>query len=108
VTIYLRSVLEENGDTVDLSWYCSRTCYVQSLEAEPPSDQLEEGGAYPCGAEADSPDFCATCGEPVGNPITPEGESRVREWLQDLPFRLDPTGTLAARADSLRRTYSYL
>ena len=44
--------------------------------------------ADPCGAEHDSPDFCATCEDPIGNPLTDEGVEYVREWLADLPFRL--------------------
>lgn len=104
--IHLRCITDDRGDTVDYAWFCSQGCYSQSLRDDPPTVTFEEGGAYPCGAEHDTPDFCAVCGTPVGNPLTDEGYADVREWLADLPFRLDPTGTLADRAADLRRTYA--
>ena len=78
--IYLRSENAENGDVIDLYWYCSYTCYADSIQAGIP---LDEGGAYPCGAESDSPDFCRTCGKPVGNPLTSEGRAYLLELISD-------------------------
>jgi hypothetical protein len=80
-------------------------------------DGFEEGGAYPCGAEHDSPDFCVTCGAAVGNPLTPEGEEYVREFVEEVenPNRLScavyyPYNNANARnnARRLRETYPYL
>lgn len=102
--IYLRTETDSHGDAVGYRWYCSQSCYTDSFLGGP-IDGLEDGGAYPCGAEHDSPDFCAICEAPVGNPLTDEGYSLIREWLQDLPFRLDPTGSLTRRAADLRRMY---
>lgn len=85
MTIHLRSVTEDNGDVVDHAWYCSQFCYAESIADDPPSDHFEQGGAYPCGAESDSPAACAGCGEPVGNPITGEGIETIREWLESEP-----------------------
>jgi hypothetical protein len=95
VSIHLRSKIDP-------------TCYACSFVDFPESPTFEKGGAYPGGAESDSPDFCGHCEQPVGNPLTSEGESLVREWVADLPFRLDPTGTLAARMEELKSEYSYL
>jgi len=106
--IYLRSENDSNGDVVDLHWYCSETCYAASFDETGRRERgglWETGGAYPGGAESDSPDFCATCERPVGNPLTDDGIATVREWQRDLPFRLDPTGTLAARMAELRQVY---
>jgi hypothetical protein len=105
LTIHLRSINDSRGDVTDYHWFCSRSCYLDDLAEHEPTETYEEGGAYPCGAEHDSPDFCTRCGDPVGNPLTDEGVSLVREWLRDLPFRLDPTGTNTARAEALRATY---
>lgn len=101
--IHLRAVVDGGGDAVDYQWYCGQWCYADSLVSCPVSDSVELGGAWPGGAEHDGPDFCATCGDAIGNPLTSEGVERVREWLLDVPFR--PTGTLATRADALRKAY---
>ena len=104
--IHLREVCDSNGDVVEDLWYCSAFCHSASLVSRPPVlGAIESGGAYPCGAESDSPDFCAECGAPIGNPLTFEGIARVSEWLQDAPFRLDPTGTLRERMTALERMY---
>ena len=105
--IYLRTETDRYGDAVDYQWFCCRSCYLASLAeipaAEPGRDDrvrdgLEEGGAYPCGAESDSPDFCAQCETPVGNPLTDEGAAY--------------TGELVAgggrHADALREAYPSL
>jgi len=81
---YLRTETDSRGDAVDYSWYCSEVCYSDSLRKEPPTETFERGGRYPCGAESDSPDYCATCGAPVGNPLTDEGERYVREYVLDV------------------------
>jgi hypothetical protein len=84
MSIHLRTITDESGDTVDYAWFCSRSCYAFSFEA--PSlesvddDHIDEGGASPCGAESDFPDFCATCSNPIRNPLTTEG----RRYAQDL------------------------
>src|SRR4051812_37891864 len=115
--IHLRTVTDESGDTIDLAWYCSQTCYADSLREDPPSDTFEEGGAYPCGSEHDSPDYCATCGDPVGNPLTDDGASYVREYVSDV-LAPNPLGqgscypfaneTAKQRAEALKAEYSYL
>lgn len=110
--IYLRTITDDSGDTVDLAWYCSHICYSDSLRADPPTKSFEEGGAYPCGAEHDLPDYCATCGAPVGNPLTSEGEAYVRETVREL-HDLDGFDTRdreerIAKAQALREEYSYL
>ncbi len=104
--IHLRCITDSQGDTIDYAWFCSAGCYSQSLRDDPPTVEYEEGGSYSCGAEHDSPDFCAFCESPVGNSLTDEGYSTVREWIADVPFRLDPTGTLTARMDELKRVYT--
>lgn len=80
MTIHLREATDGRGDLVELYWYCSRACYQDSF-ARPYSVQLTTGGAYPCGEESDSPDFCAQCGEPVGNPLTTDGLEYLRELI---------------------------
>lgn len=79
--IHLRCILDESGDTVDLTWFCSRSCYLDSLRLDPPDACFEEGGGYPCGAESDSPDFCEVCGAPVGNPLTADGLDYAQELI---------------------------
>ena len=79
--IHLRTITDNQGDAIEYAWYCSRSCYLTSLEREPVSETFEEGGAYPCGSEHDYPDYCATCGDPIGNPLTAEGEAYVREYV---------------------------
>lgn len=81
MSIHLRVITDESGDTIDYAWYCSRPCWLESLADEPISETFEEGGAYPCGAESDSPDFCAHCGDPVGNPLTDDGVNYTRELI---------------------------
>ena len=96
--IHLRSICDASGDVVEYAWYCSTGCYQEGLASDPPSPSFEEGGAYPCGAEHDSPDQCAWCGEPVGNPLTDAGVLYLRELLADWH------GSLELR-DSYRRVY---
>lgn len=107
MTIHLRTQTDSRGDAVEHNWYCSRFCYALSLDQEPPTDPgedgrvyegLETGGAWPCGAEHDLPDFCVTCETPIGNPLTTDGEEYVREHVRDW-------GDIAA---PLRREYAYL
>lgn len=83
MSIHLRSVNDEIGDVVDLLWYCDRGCYSASFADLPASESVEEGGAYPCGSESDSPDFCARCERPVGNALTSEGEQWVTETIAE-------------------------
>ena len=106
--IYLRTETDKFGNAVDYHWYCSSWCYRESLDKIPmtepgPDDRvldgLEEGGAYPCGAEHDSPDYCAQCETPVGNPLTEEGVTYMREFLT--VYRGFPW-------DDLRAAYPYL
>jgi len=88
--IHLRTETDSCGDAVDYQWFCCPWCYLESLAEIPapepgPDDRvrdgLEEGGAYPCGAESDSPDFCARCESPVGNSLTDAGEAYAGELI---------------------------
>lgn len=113
MTIHLRTVMDQRGDAIEYCWYCSQGCYSQSLEAEPASDTFERGGAYPCGEESDSPDYCEMCSDPVGNPLTADGEAYVREYVFDVlgtgstPWHYDNKES-RMRAEALRAEYSYL
>jgi hypothetical protein len=107
--IHLRTHTDEKGDTVDLSWYCCELCYSRSFKDNPEAETFEKGGAYPGGSEHDLPDFCADCGDPVGNPLTPEGMAYVREFVADrydLPYK--EAGCDLATAIALQNEYSYL
>lgn len=42
---------------------------------------------WPGGIEHDIPDYCETCGEPVGNPLTEDGEQYTRDIAHDLFWR---------------------
>lgn len=95
--IYLRSETDSVGDVVDYNWYCCESCYRESFQSD--SQQgLEQGGAYPCGSEHDGPDFCATCGDAIGNPLTPDGLVYLCELVAD--WRGDPDVR-----ESLQRAY---
>jgi hypothetical protein len=98
VTIHLRTITDDSGDAVDNVWYCCDSCYSVSFRSDPESATFERGGAYPCGSESDSPDACGTCGLPVGNPLTSEGEAYTRELIG--------SGTSFGR--KLAQEYSYL
>ena len=104
--IYLRCENDSNGDVVENNWYCSETCYRDSLTSRPAvGGALETGGAYPCGSESDSPDFCATCGSPVGNPLTSDGMELVRDWIANKSFHV-ATDADAERMERLEYIYA--
>lgn len=104
--IYLRSIIEDNGDISDYLWYCSQTCYSDSFaKFTADNANVEKGGAYPCGAEHDSPDYCATCGEPVGNPITDVGEAYVIEYVSDTLLSGADVSTLGMPDDMIEQTH---
>lgn len=138
--IYLRDVTDEQGDTVDLFWYCCYSCYSDSFKKHPSDatlretwqslrkdgstqmtfeqyractlpQSMEEGGAYPCGAESDCPDYCETCGAPVGNPLTDDGAAYVVEFVTDVlssdGFDTRGREDRIATARALYREYGY-
>lgn len=92
--IYLRTVTDGRGDVSDYLWYDSVVCYTADIIDHPERAELE-GGAYPGGAENDTPDYCAHCGDPVGNPLTGEGERFVVDLIRE-------------GNQELRDTYQYL
>lgn len=87
MTIYLETVEDERGDAVEHVWYCSSVCAP------------DQASAYPCGSESDSPDYCAACGDAIGNPLTGEGVRYARELWE--------RGDQVQR-ERLARAYSYL
>lgn len=109
--IYLRTVCDDSGDVVDYRWFCSEGCYNDHVGQNPSTRNLELGGAYPLGAEHDSPDYCATCSEPVGNPLTTDGEIYVCEYVARVDAESHgPSADLEGieRAVRLRAEYPYL
>lgn len=48
-------MIEDNGDLVDIDYYCSATCAGSAPNA----------GAWPGGMEVDYDCFCASCGTKV-------------------------------------------
>lgn len=118
--IHLRTLTDANGDAVEYLWYCSATCYYDSfvrgigtvVAPMAGSAGVEEGGAYPCGAEHDNADYCATCKAPVGNPLTEEGDAAVTEYVAAVMAPNPPShyanAESMARAQSLRSEYGYL
>jgi hypothetical protein len=95
------------GSKLAKCWGCGTAFETMTDDDD---DKLEIGGAYPCGAESDSPDYCATCEAPIGNPLTSEGEQYVREYVCDV-LSTDPEDESTehiARAGELAREYAYL
>lgn len=112
--IYLRTVTDDSGDTVDLLWYHSQTCYSDSFASLPATEPnadgrviggVESGGAYPCGEESDTLDFCAHCGCVVGNPLTDDGTAELPDIVTDLIARGDSPSL--TRANEIVSEYSY-
>jgi hypothetical protein len=53
---YVRPVTE-GGTIVDLRWFCSEDCWLESLDDDPPSEGYGWGGA----AEMPDGQACGTC-----------------------------------------------
>lgn len=61
---YLRNVEDENGDLVELVYYCSELCYAGETD---PSIAALSGGAWPClDSELDAAEYCHGCGSVLG------------------------------------------
>lgn len=61
---YLRNVEDENGDLVELVYYCSELCYAGETD---PSVAALSGGAWPClDSELDEPENCRVCEAAIG------------------------------------------
>ena len=60
---YIREIEDANGDILDIYYFCSRGCWVDSFDIQRIGDRATEGGAYPCATD-DSPhdEYCSECG----------------------------------------------
>jgi hypothetical protein len=102
--IYLRTVEDASGDVIEYRWYHSQPCYAESFN-DPKNETIESGGAYPCGAESDTLDYCAHCGCIVGNPLTDYGTAELPGIVTELLKRGDDDSI--ARANEIVSEYGY-
>lgn len=83
MNIYMRTALDSNGDASEYYWYCSYRCYMDDSEAATAPNVEDDGGEWPGGSESDTPDVCAQCGDPIGNPLTDYGIAELARTLYD-------------------------
>ena len=60
---HIRQVSSGDGNLIDVYYFCSRGCWVDSFDVEPASAVVEEGGWSP-GSESDAEGdvYCDVCG----------------------------------------------
>lgn len=81
----------------------------EGAKLDPPDETLWDSDEYPKGpyidGEADSPQYCADCGEFLENDLTTEGEAYVFQWI--LETLADPADVAAVdRAETLMEYYA--
>lgn len=89
MSTHIREIEDADGDLIDICYFCSRGCYLDSFAADRIGDAATEGGASPCaasepGAEVDV--HCAECGVLMASP---DKEAPVVVNLIDRPA-IDP------------------
>jgi hypothetical protein len=101
MTQYIRDIEDEQGDLIDVLYFCSRGCWSDSFAADRIGTDATEGGASPCAASEIASErevFCAECGVLIDGP---EGGETVVNLI-DRPPMDQFTGQAEARLEQSR------
>jgi len=72
-----------DGRKLDRHWFCSEACALESEADDPPSENYTTRILGHLADPTESPQACAMCAEPAGNPLNPKGIAKVAEWAAE-------------------------
>ena len=98
MSTHIREVEDSDGDLLEIYYFCSRDCYLDSFAADRIGDDATVGGASPCAASEPGEEanvYCAECGVLMASP---DEETPVVVNLIDRPTIDEATGAAEIRA----------
>lgn len=98
MSTHIREVEDQDGDLLDIYYFCSKGCYLDSFAADRIGDEATVGGASPCAASEPGQEMDVHCAECGALMASPDKQAPVVVNLIDRPAIDQCTGAAEIRA----------